>query len=438
MSDNNWAQKYLDELNDKLKISQNSAQQKKSEPPKVPVENVKPKNVQAVNVKPNAVPPKNIQPKNVHPKNPQQNNVQNQSSHQQRDRFKDRKFRKDKFKGTEKKTSTVTEPKQQKSSDTGRPQATAKPIQSQVKPQATFKVKILNGFVSSMENKEYIVTADNKDYLCSVQESVIRQGPIYIGDRVRITLRADDRGLIDKYEPRQNYAACPSAKGREIVQAANVNQIFLVTSVKEPVLRTDWLDIHLAVCEKRGFKPVICCSKIDLAEDNIFLEQMDVYKRMGYRIVFTSTVLLSSLQEIRMMLKNKTTVFTGHTGVGKTMLFGLLTETQKAAIPFEPEEFKAISADDYVETQKTTIMKLDGGGFVIDTPGVKEYELGGIAQKDLKKYFRDFRNFNAQCASLECNHIDEPGCKVIDAVKGGDIAEDRYQNYLRIIENLTP
>ncbi|MBL7960827.1 ribosome small subunit-dependent GTPase A [bacterium] len=422
MSDNNWAQKYLDELNDKLKISQNSGQQKKAEPPKHQSDAVQPKNVQINNAQSNKIQPKN---------------VQSQTNQKNHDRFKNRKFKKDKSKGSDQNRNKGSEFKLQKNSDAGKNQSASRPVQSHVQPQATFKVKTLNGFVSSIEKSEYTVTAENKDYLCAVQESVLRQGPIYIGDRVRITLRADDRGLIDKYEPRQNYAAGPSSKGRESIQAANVNQIFLVTSVKEPVLRTDWLDTHLAVCEKRGFKPVICCSKIDLAEDNIFLEQMDVYKRMGYRIVYTSSALDSSLQEIRPMLKNKTTVFTGHTGVGKTTLFQLVTRQQKAMVPSEPEDFKFISDDDYLETQKTVVCKLEGGGFVIDTPGVREYEPGGIAPKDLKKYFRDFRNYNLQCASLECNHIDEAGCKVIDAVKNGDISEDRYQNYLRIIENIT-
>ena len=411
MSDNNWAQKYLDELNDKLKISQNSAQQKKPEPPKIVSEKVQPKPAQ----------------------NPPANTNNN------RERFKDnKKFRKEKFKGPEKKTSNVPEQKYKKPQDTGgKGQQNIRSGQSQVKPQATFKIKTFSGFVSSIDDKEYIVTAENKDFRCFAQESILRQGPIYIGDRVRITLRTDDRGLIDKYEPRQNYLVSPSAKGKEIVQAANVNQVLLMVSVKEPVLRTDWLDIHLTVCEKRGFKPIICCTKIDLAEDNLFLEQMDVYKRMGYRIIYTSSVLASALQEIRMMIKNKTTVLTGHVGVGKTSLFKFMTETQKVTIPSEPEDFNVSLGEDYIETQKTSCAKLDGGGYLIDTPGVREYEIGGIAQKDLKKYFRDFRNYNSQCASLECNHTDEPGCKIIEAVKEGEISEDRYQNYLRILENLT-
>ncbi len=410
MSDNNWAQKYLDELNDKLKISQNSAQPKKSEQPKTVVEKVQSKAAQS--------PPA--------------------STNNSRDRLKEnKKFRKDKFKGPEKKSSNAPEQKHKKPQDTGgKGQQNVRTGQSQVKPQATFKIRALSGFVSSIDNKEYIVTAENKDYRCFAQESILRQGPIYIGDRVRITLRADDRGLIDKYEPRQNYLASPSGKGKEIVQAANVNQVLLVVSVKEPVLRTDWLDAHLTVCEKRGFKPIICCTKIDLAEDNLFLEQMEIYKRMGYRIIYTSSVLSSALQDLRVMLKNKTTVLTGHAGVGKTALFKSMTETQRNTVVSEPEDFDAAS-EDYAETQRITCVKLEAGGYLIDTPGVREYEIGGIIQKDLKKYFRDFRNYNSQCASLECSHMDEPGCRIIEAVKEGEISEDRYQNYLRILENLT-
>lgn len=406
MSDSNWSQKYLDELNQKLKNAQNSGQQKKTEPEK------------NVNEKKSSGP------------------VQQQQSNPNRDRFKDKKFRKDKFKGSDKRPAIPPDPRNKKTVETPKVQQ-GKPVQTQIKPQATFKIKTLNGFVSAIDEKDYYVTADNKEYLCMVQESILRQGPIYMGDRVRITLRSAERGLIDKYEPRQNYIACPSSKGREIVQAANVNQVLLVVSVKEPVMRTDWLDIHLAVCEKRGFKPIICCSKIDLAEDNGFLEQLDTYKRMGYRIIFTSVILSSAMQEIKTLIKNKTTVLTGHAGVGKSALFRALTEVPRATGQVEPEDLKAMWSDDYHETKKTHGIKLDGGGYLIDTPGVSDYEIGGMASKDLKKYFRDFRNYNSQCASLECNHTDESGCKVIEAVKEGEISEDRYQNYLRIIENLS-
>ncbi len=403
MSDSNWSQKYLDELNQKLKISQSNGQQKKVESERTAKEKEP-----------------SVQP-------------QNQPN---RDKFKDKRSKKDKFKGSDKRPHAQDQ-KNKKPFEAGKVQQGHKPLPPQVKqPQASFKVKTLNGFVSSIDDKDYFVTSENKEYVCSVQESILRQGPIYIGDRVRMTLRSAERGLIDKYEPRQNYLACPSAKGREIVQAANVNQVLLMVSVKEPVMRTDWLDVHLAVCEKRGFKPVICCSKIDLAEDNSFLEQLDTYKRMGYRVIYTSVVLSSAMQEIRSMIKNKTTVITGHAGVGKSALFRILTESSKPTTHLEPEDFKAIWSDDYIETRKIQSARLEGGGYLIDTPGVRDYEIGGIAPKDLKKYFRDFRNYNSQCASLDCSHVDESGCKVIDAVKEGDISEDRYQNYLRIIENL--
>jgi ribosome biogenesis GTPase len=414
-SNNDWSKKYLDDLNDKIK---KSAENKKDKPVATP--NTQ-KNIVTQNSASQKKPfvQKNAPVQKMPLKSGNQKNVQDNRFKQ---RPSDRKF--DNKKGVVEQKKTFT----QKPKSPVTPASVAKPVKQKT------------GYVSSLEGKEYWVTAEDKSYRCSVLDAVIRMGPIYVGDRVRVTIQSEDRALIDKYDPRQNVVVAPWVKNQkqENVQAANVNQIMLVVSVKEPVLRTDWLDRHLVVCERKGFKPIICCTKIDLADDNMFLEQMEVYKRLGYRVLFTSSAssMISGIHEIKMMLRNKSTLFTGHLGVGKTTLIDMLTETDQITFPEEPEDYEAVIVDDYVETKKTVCIPFEGKGLLVDTPGIAEYELTGILRKDLKKYFREFRNAQIQCFSPDCLHTNEPGCKVIEAVKRLEIAEDRYQNYLQMLEGL--
>ncbi len=299
------------------------------------------------------------------------------------------------------------------------------------------KTRIVNGLVISIRAREYKVFADTKEYICTVQDAVLRQGPIYIGDKVRVALGQDGRSVIEKCEPRQNVFLSPTAKKEDIVLATNVNQVILVISVQEPMLRTDWLDRHLVVCERKGFKPTILVNKIDLAEDNTFLEIMNAYRIMGYKVIYTTSAALSGLFELKNMFKGKTTVFTGHTGVGKTTLVEMLMESEMEAIPDDPDNYDMTIVDDYVEATKTVEShRLREGGILIDTPGTSDYELEGLDKKELKKYFRDLRNFSAQCSMPDCNHIDETHCQVKKAAENGSISVDRYQNYVKMFEGL--
>lgn len=302
------------------------------------------------------------------------------------------------------------------------------------------KTRTISGTVASVENGHYSVFVEDQKIQCTARETLLQLGPLYAGDQVKIVVHQDQRSVIDRHEPRQNTVVAPSRKGQknETVLATNVNQVLLVVSVKEPVLRTDWLDRHLVVCEKKGFKPVICCTKIDLADDNGFMEQLDVYRRMGYRILNHSSILPSYMNDLRSLLKGKTTLVTGHVGCGKSELVrSVVAKGLSFEVPAETvvEGVETPVVDEYVETKVVHSYRVEGG-IVIDTPGVSEYELYGIPKRDLKKYFRDFRLINNQCASPHCNHVDEPGCKVREAVAQQELSDDRYQNYLKILEGL--
>lgn len=395
---NHWSQKYLDDLNNKIKSQ--SQNQKQTEPVK-----------------------SQAQSKPVEKNEKRQ---ENKPPFQKKDKFrKDHrpgKFSKDKdrFK------SQKPEPK--------------KEIKNQPPPKPVQPRRVAGGVITSIDHDRVTVLSGNQEFTCELKDNF--KGKIFVGDRVQIAIVSNDRAALDRLEPRQNHMSAPFGKDQkqDTILAANVNQILIVLSVKEPMLRTDWLDAHLVVCEKKGFKPILCVTKIDLAEDNQFIEQMEVYKRIGYRIIYISTSANIGVQELRPVLKGKTTLLTGHTGVGKTALFQALTQSQKifTVAGFDEEESvetPEMMPDEYIETKTVRAVKFEGG-YLIDSPGIREYEIRGIPKTDLKKYFREFRNVNSLCAHPQCQHADDEGCKIRDVIASGLIAEDRYQNYLRLMESL--
>jgi ribosome biogenesis GTPase / thiamine phosphate phosphatase len=322
-----------------------------------------------------------------------------------------------------------------------------KPFKQEIKPQdqrsvaaknKTQKPRTLGGNITFIELPFFNVLSGNVEYRCKPASQLNLREPLLVGDRVHISLIPEKEGLIEKIEGRQNTVVNPNLKNQkqENLIAANINQIVMVVSAKEPVLRTDWLDRHLVLCERKGYKPVLCCTKIDLADDNQFIDQMDGYKRLGYKVIYLSSIIPSNVTEFKQLLKNKTTLLTGHAGVGKTTLIQQLRRKNDRSLPDDPENPDWSLIDDYEATKAVRAYYLDGGGMVIDSPGIQEYELYGIPKRDLKKYFREFRPLNPVCSLPTCFHLDEPYCAVRDAVTKSTISQDRYDSYLKILESL--
>lgn len=297
------------------------------------------------------------------------------------------------------------------------------------------KTQTVAGLVIAV-NGNFFVQSGNQRYECKAGRA-IDQSQVYVGDRVQIAVK-EPVGFIEKIEPRQNYAIRPFRKNEqeETILASNVNQIVIVVSVAEPVMRTDWLDRHLLICEKKGYKPTLCCTKTDLAMDNAFIEQLDTYRRMGYRVIYTSLHVEPSLNDVRNLLRGKVTLFTGPAGSGKTSLIQSITETRRVAVAVADEPDVADIDEEYHPTASISARRLDANSWLIDSPGITEFEIVGISKTDLKKYYRDFRRIQEPCESPYCLHQDEPTCAVRVAAQRGELADDRYQNYLKILEQL--
>jgi ribosome biogenesis GTPase len=203
-------------------------------------------------------------------------------------------------------------------------------------------------------------------------------------------------------------------------------------STKNPSFKSGLLDRYLVIAEKNRLKALICINKIDLAQKSEFQIYQQYYNKLGYRTFFTSVKTGEGLDYLKKVLTNSVTALVGHSGVGKSSLI-------KALEPGLDIKIKEVSARTQKGQHTTTVVQLfplSFGGYVIDTPGIRELGFWDIYKKDLQKYFIEFRNYMADCQFADCMHIHEPGCAVKAAVEKGEVFKERYENYVNIYLSL--
>lgn len=261
--------------------------------------------------------------------------------------------------------------------------------------------------------------------------------PIAVGDMVDVTLNEDNSGRIEKIHDRENYVIRKSTHGKheEQILAANVDRAFVLQSIRNPRLKQGFIDRFLVTCEAYQVSPFIIINKIDLAteSDKKRVEKLvELYQSIGYDVLASSIHDEDSLQKIKNELKGRTSVFIGHSGVGKTSIINKI----------DPNiERPTAVVSDYSEkgTHTTTFAKLlplEFGGFLVDTPGIKEFGLVNIKPWELSLFFPEMLEPRQHCKFNNCTHSHEPGCGVITAFQEGAISPERYESYLNILESL--
>jgi len=242
-------------------------------------------------------------------------------------------------------------------------------------------------------------------------------------------------GLIYSIEPRKNYIIRKSqnlSRQAHII-AANIDQAFLIATIRYPVTTTTFTDRVLASAEAYRIPVIVVFNKTDLY-DREELDRMNklisIYTNIGYTCLPMSTEKGCGLEEIRELMKNKISVFNGHSGVGKSTILNKLQPGLK---------LKTSEISDYHETGKhtttyTELFELDWGGYVIDTPGIKAFGMLEMEPWEISDYFREIFLIYAGCQYANCSHTHEPGCAVKDAVETGEIAASRFQSYLGLLE----
>lgn len=286
---------------------------------------------------------------------------------------------------------------------------------------------MLEGIIIKGIGGFYYVKTEKGIYECRAR-GVFRAEKItpLIGDNVIIRINEeDDTGYIEEIKVRKSQLLRPPV--------ANVEQVLVVMSIKKPELNLWLLDRFLVSIEYENLDAVICINKIDLAEKDELEKVSNIYEKAGYKVIFTSAETNQGINDLKESLKNKVTVFAGPSGVGKSSLLNKVQSNFK----LETGEISKKTKRGKHTTRHVELLKLDEGGYVLDTPGFSSLNLNFIEkEEELKYYFKEMKELNLLCKFSSCLHYNEPKCEIKKRVQEGNISKSRYENYLKFLEEI--
>jgi ribosome biogenesis GTPase len=298
----------------------------------------------------------------------------------------------------------------------------------------------MQGLVIKSTGSWYQVHAtDGQDYDCRIKgkfriKGIQTTNPIAVGDQVVFDLEPNaNTGVIHQLIERKNYIIRKSinlSKQAQII-AANMDQAFLIVTLASPRTSLGFIDRFLVTSEAYRIPTMLVFNKLDLFSGEgleILAEYKSIYEKIGYPCYEVSALKGTNIDQIEALLKDKTTLFSGHSGVGKSSLINVLLPGQdiKTGIISEASD-KGQHTTTFAEMHT-----LPFGGYLIDSPGIRELGIFDIRPEELSHYFVEMRAMMNQCRFNNCRHVNEPGCAVISAVEEGRIELSRYESYLSI------
>ncbi len=292
----------------------------------------------------------------------------------------------------------------------------------------------------------YLVKADNGEFLNARIKGVFKidnitsTNPVAVGDKVEIEpdTESERSAVINTIIPRHNYMArvSPHNKNQHHIVASNLDQTLLFATLKNPKTSNGFIDRFLVSAEAFHVPAIIVFNKIDVyraKETALLQEWLDIYTSAGYRVIAISLEKEEGLNELNELLKDKITLISGHSGVGKSTFINKILPEKN----IKTKEVSNWSGKGMHTTTFAEMYDLPQGGSVIDTPGIREYGLISIEKTELSHYFPEMQKLLHDCKFNNCLHVNEPDCAVKNEVVNGDsLSEMRYFSYLNILDSI--
>ena len=298
----------------------------------------------------------------------------------------------------------------------------------------------MKGLVIKSTGSWYEVRYNNKKYTCRLKgkfriKGIKNTNPITVGDFVAFKLEENqETGVINHIYPRRNYIIRKSvnlSKQTHII-ASNIDQVFLLITIDNPPTFPGFIDRFLASAEAYKIPSILVFNKVDTYNEKALLikeKLKTIYQKIGYQCIDVSATKNTNVTLIKDLMKDKVSMFAGHSGVGKSTLANAIDSNLNL-------KTKAISTQ-YKQGQHTTtfaeMFELPFGGFIIDTPGIKGFGVVDFEPNEVTDYFPEFFTLKGNCKFNNCLHINEPKCAIKEAVENGTIAASRYKSYVQII-----
>jgi len=298
----------------------------------------------------------------------------------------------------------------------------------------------VKGLVYKSTGSWYQVKSDEGNfYQCRIKGKLRLSGirstsPVAVGDRVGFDLDDEAIGVIHTIDQRENYLVRKSvnlSKQLHII-GANIDLVFLVITLKNPETFTTFIDRFLVSAAAFSIETVLLFNKMDqYTEEELEMvnELKELYTSIGYQSVFCSTKSGQGMSELRNLMKDNTSIFSGHSGVGKSTLINTVAPELRLKIGEISEQ--------HGQGQHTTtfaeMFDLSFGGRIIDSPGIRGFGIADIDKEEIARYFKEFFKASENCKFNNCQHLSEPGCAVKSELEDGTIAESRYQSYLSMV-----
>ncbi|PVZ89104.1 ribosome biogenesis GTPase RsgA [Serratia sp. S1B] len=282
-----------------------------------------------------------------------------------------------------------------------------------------------------------VEAADGTQHRCNIRRTI---RSLVTGDRVvwrpGVGALEGVKGIVEAVHERTSVLNRPDFYDGVKPIAANIDQIVIVSAIL-PELSLNMIDRYLVACETLAVEPLIVLNKIDLLDDNgrkRVNEMMGIYRHLGYRVLEVSSQTREGMDAFEQALAGRISIFAGQSGVGKSSLLNaLLPPTEKQILVNEVSEVSGLGQH---TTTAARLYHFQQGGDVIDSPGVREFGLWHLEPEQITRAYVEFRDYLGGCKFRDCRHDTDPGCAIRQAVENGAIAQERFDNYHRILESM--